>query len=551
MSSQHLPDPDDPDDPDDPGDPGDPGDPDDPAAYAGIIEDLRLHQVELEVQLEELRRAEAQIAELGDRYRQLFDRAPVPLLTVDREGVITRANAAAEELLSAGEGLDGRPLVLHVVAADHADLRPLLRHEEPASRLASLVFRDRAGTRIPCEVTASALPSEDEREHPQVLLSLVDLREQERLAAVLAEAERSVAIRQLTGGIAHDFNNLLTVISGNLDLLADEVASEEGRAWLGAAQTAADRGGRLVAQLLAYARARSLEPRRCEVTALIEELRPLLDSAVGATVAVTIDLPADLPPVEVDPTHLQTAMLNLAINSREAGSSTVRISGAHHDDGDVVLTVADDGHGMPAEVVEKATTPFFTTKAGETSSGLGLAMVASFVDASGGALALDSTPDAGTTLRLTLPRATDDPSARVPPPPTGRRALEHRRILLVEDQGPVRTVTATLLRARGAEVIEVVDAEAALEELAAQGAAGRGRPPIDVVLSDVVLGSGMDGTELREQLAATPHAPPVVLVSGYVDGTANVLRKPYTSAQLVEALVAAMAPASGDAISRR
>ena len=521
---------------------------DDPAAYTDIIEDLRLHQVELEVQLEELRRAEAQIAELSDRYRQLFARAPVPLLTIDSDGLITRANAAAEALLTAGDGLDGKPMVLHVVAADHARLRPLLRHRETTPLPASLTFRDRTGTRIPCDVTASSLVGTDGPED-QVLLSLVDRREHERLAAVLAEAERSVAIRQLTGGIAHDFNNLLTVIGGNLDLLEDEVTSEEGLRWLGAAQTASDRGGRLVGQLLAYARAQSLAPERCELPALLDELRPLLDSAAGESVQVHVDLDVDLPSVQVDPTHLQTALLNLVINSRDAGSRVVRITGTRTDQATVTVTVADDGRGMAAEVIERATTPFFTTKAGETSSGLGLAMVASFVEASGGTLDLRSTPGLGTEIRVTLPDApapAERPARAVAAPRTS--SLTHREVLLVEDQAPVRAVTATLLRARGAEVTEVADAEAALAEVAARHGADATRPPFDVVLSDIVLGPGMDGAELRRTLGAQPRAPAVVLASGYITTTEHVLRKPYTSAQLVATLHDAMAatpPGSG------
>ena len=528
-----------------------PGPADDPAAYADIIEDLRLHQVELEVQLEELRRAEAQIAQLSDRYRQLFARAPVPLLTIDGDGLITRANAAAEALLTAGDGLDGKPLVLHVVAADHSRLRPLLRHRETTPLPASLTFRDRTGTRIPCDVTATSLVGTEGPED-QVLLSLVDRREHERLAAVLAEAERSVAIRQLTGGIAHDFNNLLTVIGGNLDLLEDEVTSEEGRGWLAAAQTASDRGGRLVGQLLAYARARTLAPERCELPELLDELRPLLDSAAGESVQVHVDLDADLPAVQVDPTHLQTALLNLVINSRDAGSRVVRITGTRTDTAAVAVTVNDDGRGMAAEVVERATTPFFTTKAGETSSGLGLAMVASFVEASGGTLDLRSTPEVGTEVCVRLPDAPAPVQRPAHTAATPRaNSLTHREVLLVEDQAPVRAVTATLLRARGAEVTEVADAETALVEVAARHGADATRPPFDVVLSDIVLGPGMDGAELRRTLGAQPQAPAVVLVSGYITNTEHVLRKPYTTAQLVSTLHEAMATAPpGNGASR-
>jgi CheY-like chemotaxis protein len=351
---------------------------------------------------------------------------------------------------------------------------------------------------------------------------------------VLADAERSRAIRQLTGGIAHDFNNLLTVIVGNLSLLEDEVDSEDGRRWLTAARTAGDRGGRLVAQLLTYARSQSLVAQPCELPPLLQELSPLLESAVGESVTVRLDVPADLPRIEVDPTQLQTSLLNLAINSRDAGATVVTVHAERTDRGEVRLELRDDGYGMAAEVAERAVVPFYTTKSRTSSSGLGLAMVASFVEASNGELEIDTAPASGTTIVLTLPAVQDDVGVRARPgAATLGVDLVGRRILLVEDQAPVREVTAALLQARGASVDAVADAETALARLADQR--------VDLVLSDVVLGPGMDGLALRRRLAADPSAPPVVLMSGHGHDREDVLAKPFTATQLLDALGAALA----------
>jgi PAS domain S-box-containing protein len=501
---------------------------------AELIEDLRLHQVELEVQLEELRRAEEQISALSDRYRTLFARAPVAMMTVGRNGVIRHANDAARALLADDEALDGKPLVLHVVPGDHATLRGLLRHHGPEARRKEAVFRDRLSTRIPCNVTAihlSGLDGEDDT----VLLSLEDRREHDRLATVLAEAERSRAIRQLTGGIAHDFNNLLTVIVGNLSLLEDEVTGADAERWLTAARTAGDRGGLLVSQLLAYARSQSLVPQACELPPLLEELRPLLESAVGESVTIVIDARGDLPQVEVDPTQLQTSLLNLAINSRDAGADEVALHVRRTARGEVQLELRDDGHGMTPEVAERAVVPFFTTRPSTSSSGLGLAMVASFAEASHGELEIRSAPGTGTTVTLTLPALPDDAARPQPLHAQAGPDLAGRRVLVVEDQAAVREVTATLLEARGAHVHSVADAEAALAHLAEDHA--------DVVLADVVLGAGMDGLALRRRIAADPLGPPVVLMSGHGDGRDDVLRKPFTATQLLTALGAALAEA--------
>lgn len=500
-----------------------------------VLEDLRLHKIELEVQLDELRRAEAQVAALGERYRRLFNEAPVPMLAVDELGRIVTANVAARELLAEGSMLSGRPLVLFVAPEDHTTIRQVLTRTDEDPVELDTTFRDRYGTTIPCQVSASRLRPVAGEHRTETVLTLIDRREAERMRSVLAEAERSVVIRQLTGGIAHDFNNLLTVISGHLTLIADEPVTEQTRSWLAAAGTAAERGATLVAQLLAYARAQTPEPVVCDVRQLIDQLTPLLRNVVGEAVTVQVVVGDDLPNIEVDPTHLQTSLLNLAINSRDARCDWLELRVRTDGDRDVVLEVADDGHGMPERIRSRATEPFFTTKSGGRSSGLGLAMVASFVSHSNGRLDIASTDGGGTTVRCTLPGTTRPAVDDHRDEPPDSDALGGRRVLLVEDQEAVRTVTAALLRSAGAEVESVHDSLTALTRIEESS--------VDVVLSDVVLGPGMDGVELARRLGRDHPELPVVLMSGYAGRIApghTLLRKPVTRTQLVRTLTAAI-----------
>jgi signal transduction histidine kinase len=262
-----------------------------------------------------------------------------------------------------------------------------------------------------------------------VRLSLVDLRSleeaevrQTELEAQLAQAQRLEAVGKLTGGVAHDLNNQLTVMKGSLELLGSNTdLRAPDRDLVQDALAAVSRSGRLIRKMLAFARRQALEPRPIHLHALLGEMGPLLAPTLGEGIRLSLDVPGDLPTFEADPAQLETALLNLAINAREAmpDGGLLRITarerhmgpGEHKGPGElavgryVVISVVDTGHGMDAETARHAVDPFFTTKAVGSGSGLGLSMVFGFAVQSGGGLGIESRPGAGTTMTLYFPRA--------------------------------------------------------------------------------------------------------------------------------------------------
>jgi two-component system NtrC family sensor kinase len=361
-------------------------------------------------------------------------------------------------------------------------------------------------------------------------LSEARRREQAELAA--REAQKMEALGKLTGGIAHDFNNLLAVISGNAELALTR-PPERARRLLESVIAAARRGERLTRQLLAFSRHRPAAAQRLDlreaVPRVLDMLRPVLrgDVQVRASVADCVW------PVEVDPGELDIALLNLAINARDAmpGGGELQLRarnvpaaelmrfGAHGLQGDhVALTVADTGQGMPPEVQARAFEPFFTTKEVGVGTGLGLSQVYGFARQSGGAAVIDSRAGQGTAVTLLLPRAdgtTDDPPLLDPPePPTNAATARRRRVLLVEDDAEVASITAALL---GAEhcVVDVAERVAPAEALLAAGAV------YDLILVDIVL-PGPSGLDFAHAVRRRWPDQPVVLVTGMIDSPAEL-----------------------------
>lgn len=421
---------------------------------------------------------------------------------------------------------------------------PLFGRDEPLGALVALAYA----------------PVGFDRDKVAFLQSVANLLsatvERSRSEEQLAHAQRLDAIGQLTGGIAHDFNNLLTVISGNLQLLEMELADQPpAQESIDSALRAVDRGADLTRRLLAFARRQSLQPRAIVPQPLLEELGHMLRRTLGEAVAVEVDCAATVPDVYADPNELDTALVNLALNARDAmprggrlaidarelvlataGNEWKLPAGRY-----VALEVGDSGTGMPPEVQAHALEPFFTTKVSGKGSGLGLSMVYGFVTQSGGAMNIDSRLGYGTHVTLVLPvadmpadKAEDSHAACDAPVP------RHATILVVEDEAGVRTVATRFLRAIGYDVIAVDSARAALDTLRAQ-------PGVDLLFSDVVLGSGMNGLELAREARRTRPDLAVLLTSGYPgtedpQASANrlddfeLLRKPYRREQLVSAI---------------
>ncbi len=346
----------------------------------------------------------------------------------------------------------------------------------------------------------------------------------------LNHAQRLESIGQLTGGIAHDFNNLLTVIQGNLQVIEDLPGLDEagGRPLAEAALRASKRAAELTAKMLAFSRRQTLQAQRVDVARLLDSLADMLRRTLDQRIRIEVDLAADAPACHADPGQLEAALLNIAINARDAmpqggllsfrtapctalprGQEGPQQHSARPQDF-VTIVIADTGAGMSDEVRERAFEPFFTTKELGRGTGLGLSTVYGFVRQSRGLVELASAPGQGTTLTLHLPRWREDThsgEASSAQPPGTQAVPAGTRVLLVEDDAEVRQVTAGFLRDLACVVQPCQNAEQALAELTGTA--------YDLLLSDVALGSGLRGTELAQRVNQQRPAMAVVLMSGY------------------------------------
>jgi signal transduction histidine kinase/CheY-like chemotaxis protein len=361
----------------------------------------------------------------------------------------------------------------------------------------------------------------------------------------LRQSQKMQALGQLTGGIAHDFNNLLTVIQGSADMLCrDELPEPKRKRFAQAIVQAASNAASLTSQLLAFARRQPLKPEKIDLNRLLVEMDDLIDRTMGEMIKVSLDLCSDGCTVEVDRTQLQSAILNIASNARDAMPQGGQLTMSTHVEDDaehgrrIALDLADSGHGMDAETLERVFEPFFTTKVTGKGTGLGLSQVYGFASQSGGDARVSSEPGKGTRLTLLLP-CCDSPAA---PAGGGKLAatsdMPPSAILVVEDNQEVATFAETLLGELGHEVTLASSGEAALDLARAR--------EFDVVFSDVVM-PGMGGLKLAEILAKEKPELPVVLATGYSQEIAEagsggrpVILKPYRLSTLSEALAAVL-----------
>lgn len=384
-----------------------------------------------------------------------------------------------------------------------------------------------------------------------------EIAERERAEAALLQARRMEAIGQLTGGVAHDFNNLLSIIQGNLDLLRKHIQTKRAADILTAADRGAQRGAQLVASLLAFARRQMLRPETIDPNQLIREFSDLIQRAVGDAIELHLVLRPTAGLCCVDPAQFQAALLNLAVNARDAmldgGSLTIECGGGAsgapalgsaetaEDGGYVVIAVRDNGRGMTPEVMERAFEPFYTTKDVGVGSGLGLSQVYGFVQQSGGQVEIASAPGNGTIVTIYLPRHDRPPAAAGDDKAAKARAPRGNEIVLVvEDDADVRQLAANLLRELGYRVLTAADGIEAISIL-------RGDEPIDLLFSDIVMPKGLRGDKLVSKAKTLRPDLRILLTSGYTAelevGTTSavtVLRKPYRRDDLAHAIRAAL-----------
>ena len=363
------------------------------------------------------------------------------------------------------------------------------------------------------------------------VLTVSDMTQRAQAEAVLREAQKMQAIGQLTGGIAHDFNNLLTVILGNLEFAAAKLAGEPVlRARIERATWAAQRGATLTGQLLSFARKQPLAPRPIDLAAAMPELVPLLRRTLGEHIEIRYVETAGLWPALADAAQLESAVLNLALNARDAmpggGRLTIELANKVLDEeycrfhaevapGDyAMLAVSDTGCGMTPEIVARVFEPFFTTKPDGAGTGLGLAMVFGFAKQSCGHVKIYSEPGEGTTVRLYLPRPV---GVAVPAPVAAHAPIELPRgaatVLVVEDEPAVREIAVAILGDLGYRVIEAADGEEALRAFGAHAA------EVDLLLTDVVLPGRLRGREVAERITAMRPEVRVLFMSGYTENS--------------------------------
>lgn len=508
------------------------------------------------------RRALALLTERDSYFRMLIENASDLISVVDQEGRVQYQSPSSFAVLGyTSDERQGKSMFELVHSDDYNAARDLVRSawlNPGETRAQTLRVRHKDGTWRTLEATGAAHVGADGKQvgviHARDVTERDEAqRERELLNAQLQQAQKMEAVGQLTGGIAHDFNNLLTVISGNLELARDGMEAGDGiRDLTEQALDAAGRAGELTQRLLAFSRKQALSPRAVDLDELLDRIGALLRRTLGENVAIRIVRSHGLWKCEVDPGQMENAVLNLAINSRDAmlqgGHLTIETENVWLSADSVPqfpgltpgpyvrCTVQDDGTGMPPDVVARVFEPFFTTKDVGRGSGLGLSMVYGFVKQTGGDVMIESVLGEGTSVSLFLPRAgvsAEEPDQPLATQPEPRGVGE--TILVVEDDEHVRALTVIMLDRLGYTTLEAEDGPSAVRVLAAAD-------EIDLLFTDMVLPGGMSGADIAARAVEARPDLGVLYVSGYtkdeivhrgrIDPGVQLLQKPFTKSQL-------------------
>ncbi len=494
-----------------------------------------------------------------------------PVVLLDSDGRWIYANSAARTLFGDRFGIAAAAWrsMMRSFAADGVtpvsdEARPItrvLRGEDVDNDDLTLVLPD--GTRAEFVVSGRPIrgPEGEVSRAVMVYRDISALRDTERQ---LRQSQKMEAVGQLTGGIAHDFNNILTVVIGAAELLSDRVGDQpELRAFADTIAKAGQRGAGLTMQLLAFARRQALDPRRTDVNGHVADAVKLLRTTIGEHIEIMLEL-RDVWPVMIDPSQLSTALLNLAVNARDAmaegGKLTIETQNAILDDAYarendevipgqyVMIAVSDTGTGIPAAVLERVFEPFYTTKDVGKGTGLGLSMVYGFVKQSGGHVKVYSEVGQGTTVKLYLPRATDTDLAEAAPAAVEPMPRGTETILVVEDDAHVRANAVVQLESLGYTVIAASGGPEALA-LTESGVA------YDLLFTDVVMPGGMNGRQLADALVKERPGVAVLFASGYTENAIHhqgrldpgvaLLNKPYRRTELAQKVRAVLDASRG------
>jgi PAS domain S-box-containing protein len=449
------------------------------------------------------------------------------IITKTLDGIITSWNAAAERIFgfTALEAV-GQPILIIIPDDKQDEERSILHRLNDGERIEHFetVRKSKDGNLIDVSLSVSPVPAPSGKLIGATKI-VRDISRQKQNDRALRQAQKMEAIGQLTGGIAHDFNNILAVILGTIEILSDGLGDRPDlKSIADMIDAAAARGAELTSRLLAFARKQPLQPRATDVNEIVRQTAGLLNHTIPENIELKVDIKPDISAALVDPDQLVTALLNLAVNARDAmpfgGKLTIETNDASFDASyiaqnpeaqagrHVMIAVSDNGSGIPEAIREKVFDPFFTTKAVGSGSGLGLSMVYGFVKQSLGHIKLYSEVGVGTTIKIYLPQsgqaAQSDRIETIEPVPNGRE-----RVLVVEDDNSVRETIERQLRHLGYAVLSAANAKQALDILAEE--------KVDLLLTDVVMPGSMNGKQLAERASQSHPDMKVVFMSGYIE----------------------------------
>ncbi len=511
------------------------------------------------------KRAQDALRESEQKFQTLFEESPVGILIFSADGILESANRAAYAIW----GLDPAKPFRYDIFSDPQISR--LLGEQINEIFAGQTYKPDDVVEYDIGVFTngqikgkkSLLPhafaiNDQTGNVKNVVLMQVDVTDRINAEEQLRQAQKMEAVGQLTGGVAHDFNNILAIMQGNLDLLHEKLARLSDKSvenlirYVDTALEAGDRAATLTQRLLAFSRKQTLAPQSHDANTIIGDIAEMLQRTLGEQIEISYQLNDQLWPCNVDRAQLENALLNLALNARDAmprgGRLTLKTDNVLIDDDAerqqlmpgsyVLLSVQDTGFGMTPETLSRAVEPFFTTKGVGEGSGLGLSMVAGFVQQSGGHFEMDSKLGEGTSAHIYLPR---DMAVAYRPEPAEQASEPadcdaKKRVLIVEDDAHVRAMTLEILSLAGYEVMAATTASEALELLERNG------NDFDLLFTDVILPGGVNGIELAREATQRESTIKILLTSGYpdqqiatlADGQTNlqIIAKPYRTREL-------------------
>jgi PAS domain S-box-containing protein len=523
--------------------------------FVGIVHDLT-----------ERERVAKALRESAARLKAVVETAVDGVILIDARGRVLMFNPACEKLFKfhAHEviGQNVKMLMPAPYRAEHDGYLKNFRQTRVPKIIGvgrEVTGQRKDGSTFPMDLSVGEAIQDGE----SIFVGIIhDLTGRKKTEEQLVQAQKMETVGQLSGGIAHDFNNLLTVIVGNSEFLSDQLkARPDLRQLADDICEAGERGAELTQQLLAFSRRQMLSPVEIDCNDLLDSMYKLLRRTMREDIEIRVDLDPDIPMAFADPAQLESAIVNLALNSQDAmatgGRFTITTASSSLDadyqalhpevrPGDYVLiAVTDTGEGMPKGVLDRVFEPFFTTKEVGKGSGLGLSMVYGFAKQSNGHVSIYSEPGLGTTVRMYLPAHANRVPARPPRMDSATTAITKGTVLVVEDDPFVRSHAVRCLQGLGYAVIAAADGNDALQKL---GTDAR----VDVLFTDIVMPGGVNGWQLADLARRTRPALPVVLTSGYAletlikhgrtNGESFVLTKPYRKADLARRLLEALRP---------